>query len=175
MGALSDFLRHFRLVAELNGWTEQEWCMYLGVSLSGSPLKILETVDALAADGYEQLLEVLEQRYQQADQVALYRTQLQAKHQGPKETLGDFGDDVEWTVRLAYPNAGYEVADDLGRDTFVAGLHNGELQKWVHQAHPSPSQRLVQGPFSWKRAFGRRRTKVWFMRLVPRSPDAWIT
>lgn len=75
-GALFEFLRHFRLVAELNEWTNQERGMYLGMSLSGSVLKILETVDASAPDGYEQLLEVLERRYQPADQVALYWTQL---------------------------------------------------------------------------------------------------
>lgn len=45
--------------------------MYLGVSLSGSALKILETVDASAPVGYEQLLEALDRRYQPADQVAL--------------------------------------------------------------------------------------------------------
>lgn len=105
--------------------------MYLGVSLSRSALKILETVDASAPDGYEQLLK---QRYQPTDQVALHGTQLRAKHQGLKETLGDFGDNVERVVRLAYSNVGAEVADDLGRDTFIAGLHNQELQKWVHQA-----------------------------------------
>lgn len=47
--------------------------MYLGVSLSGSALKILETVDALVPDGYERLLEALERRYQPPDQVSLYR------------------------------------------------------------------------------------------------------
>lgn len=43
-GALSKFLHHFCLVSELNEWTNQECGMYLGVSLSGSAHKILETV-----------------------------------------------------------------------------------------------------------------------------------
>lgn len=52
-GALSEFLIHqLRLVTELNGWTEQEKGMYLEVSLSRSALKILETVDRSALDGY---------------------------------------------------------------------------------------------------------------------------
>lgn len=51
VGSLSEFLRHFRLVAGLNEWTNLEGGMYLGVSLSGSALKILETVDASAPDG----------------------------------------------------------------------------------------------------------------------------
>lgn len=45
-GALSEFLWHFQLVADLKGWTEWDKGMYLGVSLSGSALKILESVDA---------------------------------------------------------------------------------------------------------------------------------
>lgn len=57
----------------------------------------LETVCALASASYKQLLEVLERRYQSADQVALYRTQLQTKQKGLKETLGDFGDVVRWS------------------------------------------------------------------------------
>lgn len=39
-------------------------------------------------------------------------------------------------MRLAYPNTRAKVADDLGRDTFIAGLHNRDLQKWIHQACP---------------------------------------
>lgn len=71
--------------------------MYVGVGLLGSGLKILEMVDALALNGHEQLLEALEQRYQPADQVALYRTQLWAKHQCPKESPGEFSD--KWRGR----------------------------------------------------------------------------
>lgn len=43
---------------------------------------------------------------------------------------------MERVVRLAYPTAGAEVADDIGRYTLVTGLHNGELRMWVHQARP---------------------------------------
>lgn len=89
-----------------------------------------------SSNGYEQLLEALEWRYQLADQVALYWTQLQAKYLGPKEALGDFRDDVEQAARLAYPNTGAEVAGHQGRDTFVAGLRSQELRKWVRQARP---------------------------------------
>lgn len=70
-------------MAQLNGRMKRERGMYLGVSWSGSALKILETVDASVPDGYKQLLEVLERRYQPEDQVALYRAQLWAMHQGP--------------------------------------------------------------------------------------------
>lgn len=42
------------------------------VSLSGSALKILEREDASALEGYEQLLEALECRYQPADQISLF-------------------------------------------------------------------------------------------------------
>lgn len=88
---MSKFLLHFWLEAELNRWTDREKGMYLGVSLSGSALKILETVDSSGSElGYYQLLEALEQRYQPVDQVALYQTQLRAKHQAPGELLGDF-------------------------------------------------------------------------------------
>lgn len=45
----------------------------------------------------------MEGRYQPPDQVSLYRTQLRAKNQDPKESLGEIGDAVERAVRLAYP------------------------------------------------------------------------
>lgn len=74
-----EFLHHFRLVAELNEWSEREKGMYLGV---------LETVAASAQDGYERLLEALGHWYQPPDQVSLYQTQLWAKHQGTKSHWG---------------------------------------------------------------------------------------
>lgn len=64
--ALSEFLQHFCLVAELNGWTDREKDMYLEVSL----------VEGSTSKGYNQLLKALERRYQQANQAALYSTQL---------------------------------------------------------------------------------------------------
>lgn len=108
-----------------------------GVSLDGSALKLLEKVDAAAEGGFARLVDALEQRYQPADQIALYRTQLRSLRQSPKETLGDLGDRVERLVRLAYPNAEGDIADDLARDSFVASLGEGELRSWVCQARPA--------------------------------------
>lgn len=82
-------------------------------------------------------MRALEQWYQPADQIALYRMQLKSRQQGLKETLGELVDEVEWLVRLAYPNMEGDIADDLAQDSFVTSLGNGELQRWVHQARPA--------------------------------------
>lgn len=43
---------------------------------------------------------------------------------------------MERAVCLGNPNAGTDVADDLRHDSFVAGLQDKDLWKWVHQAQP---------------------------------------
>lgn len=82
------------------------------------------------------MVDALEQRYQPANQISLYWTQLRTMQQSPKESLGDLGDRVERQVRLAYPNTEGDIADDLARDSFVASLGEGELWRWVCQAGP---------------------------------------
>lgn len=78
-GSLSEFLTQFQSVAELNGWIEKEKWLYLGVSLDGSTLKLLEKVDASSKGGFTQLVSALQQCYQPADQISLYWTQLLSK------------------------------------------------------------------------------------------------
>lgn len=103
---------------------------------------------------YKQLVAVLEQQYQLADQITLYRTQLQSSRQGQKETLGELGDEEERLVRLAYPSAEGDIADDLARDRFVVSRGDGGLRHWVYQACPSSytearAAALQGGILSW--------------------------
>ena len=71
--SLMEYLSHFTLVTQVNGWTSQEAALYLGVSLSGPARRLLSGVDLGAADGLERLIAALERRFQPRDQEAIYR------------------------------------------------------------------------------------------------------
>lgn len=74
-------------------------------------------MDASGDGGYERLV-ALEQCYQPADPIALYRMQLCCRKHGVEENLGNLGNSIVCLVRLAYPSVGGGIVDDLTRDFY---------------------------------------------------------
>ena len=77
--SLMEYLSHFTLVTQVNGWTSQEAALYLGVSLSGPARCLLSRVDLGAADRLDRLIAALEWRFQPHDQEAFYCAQLKSR------------------------------------------------------------------------------------------------
>ena len=135
--SLREYLSHFTLVTQVNGWTSQEAALYLGVSLSGPARRLLSGVDLGAADGLERLIAALERRFQPRDQEAIYRAQLKARRQQKGESISQLSDAVEQLVRQAYPSADPGTLDELSRDYFTAALASNDHRQWVHQSRPT--------------------------------------
>ena len=135
--SLMEYLSHFTLVTQVNGWTSQEAALYLGVSLSGPARRLLSGVDLGAADGLERLIAALERRFQPRDQEAIYRAQLKARRQQKGESISQLSDAVEQLVRQAYPLADSGTLDELSRDYFTAALASNDHRQWVHQSRPT--------------------------------------
>ena len=135
--SLMEYLSHFMLVTQVNGWTSQEAALYLGVSLSGPARRLLSGVDHGAADGLERLIAALERRFQPRDQEAIYRAQLKARRQQKGESISQLSDAVEQLVRQAYPSADSGTLDELSLDYFTAALASNDHRQWVHQSRPT--------------------------------------
>lgn len=74
---------------------------------------------------------------------------------------GDFGDAVKRVVRLAYPNAGAEVADNL-----VTGLCHKELRKELPSGTPPIVRRSLRGGAAGGGLLPGRRIRAWSGQLL---------
>lgn len=135
--SLVEYLSHFTLVTQVNGWSSQEAALYLGVSLAGPARRLLSGIDLDATDGLDQLVAALERRFQPRDQEAIFRAQLKSKRQQKGESISKLSDSIEQLVRQAYPSADAWTLDELNRDYFTAALASNEHRQWVHQARPT--------------------------------------
>ena len=101
---LREYLSHFTLVAQVNGWSSEEAALYLGVSLSGPARRLLSGIDLGAPDGLSRLIAALERRFQPRDQEAIFRAQLKSSRQQKGETVSQVSDAIEQLIRQAYPS-----------------------------------------------------------------------
>ena len=135
--SLMEYLSHFTLVTQVNGWTSQEAALYLGISLSGPARRLLSRVDLGSADGLERLIATLERRFQSHDQEAIYRAQLKARRRQKGKSISQLSEAVEQLMRQAYLSADSGTLDELIRDYFTAALASKDHRQWVHQSKPT--------------------------------------
>ena len=71
-----DYRSHFDMYSELNNWTVQHKCLYLGVSLRGLAQGVLGNLPLEDQNDFEALSKALSERFPPESQTELYRAQL---------------------------------------------------------------------------------------------------
>ena len=85
--SLSDYLIHFEMCTEINGWNDREKAKYLAVSLRGPAQRLLSTIEKTKIRDYDAIVSALEERFGTEGQSAIYMAQLQSKVKGEKENF----------------------------------------------------------------------------------------
>ena len=133
----SDYLIHFETCAEVNQWIDSEKAKFLIVSLRGNAQQVIGDLHIEDRSDYSRLVEAIGRRFSPARQTELYRVELRNRKHKRNETLPELGQAIKRLVRLAYPQAGYELVNSLGRDYFLDALGDSDLRLQVYQARPS--------------------------------------
>ena len=136
-GDLTDYLNHFDLCIKVNGWDQSEAGTYLGLSLDGPALKLLEGKKVTTAGGYRQLREALVSHYEPANQRETYKALLRTRQRLPGESLQTLQLELNKNMRMAYPEAGVKTIDALVLDRFLSILGDTRLRMWVYQSKPA--------------------------------------
>ena len=127
------FLVKFDSCARYNEWNSRDKTAHLKASLTGPAGLLLWESDDMT---YEQLVEKLRRRYGSREQQEKFRVELRYRRRKPGESLQELVQDVERLITLAYPTAGPQVRDVLGRDAFIDALDDATLAFKVREKEP---------------------------------------
>lgn len=136
-----DYIVHFEQTARWNHWSEIEMAQQLSISLRGTAQKLLGDAKPEILNNYNQLKEMLNQRFAPKERVTAYRVEFNSRMRKKNESLSDYGYALRRLSRLAYPN--HHMTEDLAIDQFIRGLENFELQKRVQFSHPSTLESAI--------------------------------
>jgi len=129
---------HFEQVAQANNWTPAEQTTFVPLYLTGAAQLFYQSLaQATRAGAIAGLLQALANRFAPAANVDLHRAELQARYQGPDESLSNYCEAIRRLSRLAYPTLPGNVQDVLAKDRFLAGLHSKEIRLEVRRAAPA--------------------------------------
>ena len=141
--SLEAYLAHFELLAQAQGWNQQECAVQLVSSLKGPAMEVLSQLTPIQRTSYPSLVAVLERRYGHQYQAEVFRARFRARVRARGETLQELAQDLEHLVRKAYPGASEELTMVLLRDQFVDALEDAQLKIYVKQAHARDLQEAL--------------------------------
>ena len=133
-GNWGDYLTHFKVVAELNGWTQRERQQFLAVSLRGEACKMLPSLPEDARWNFDAFVEALGRRFNPGDKTELYRIQLRNYTRKDKESIPQLAQTVRNLAIKAYPEACGNLLEMLCRDHFIDALNEPDMRFRIFQS-----------------------------------------
>lgn len=127
----------FEIVAEINGWNNEERAAFLATSLQGSAVSILNNLTEPKRRDYSALVQALESRYGAMCQSELNRATLRNRIRRCDESFPELAGDIERLVRLAYPNGTPEMLEALAKDQFVDAVQDDNIRLRIAQSRPT--------------------------------------
>ena len=161
---LNDYLKHYELVSELNGWDSLEKAQFLAVNLRGDAQKLLSSLDRDELRDYNRLVGALEERFGTEGQEEMFLAQLRSRQKKEKESYQELADEISRLVHRAYPNAPVDMVRRLTVQSFMYAITDVEILQEVRRARPHSVKEAVlvcieQEAFKssdQQRGFGRR-------------------
>lgn len=133
---LDEYLAHFNIVSELNGWNYVTKSLYLASSLKGACLSLLNDLDPRQCRDYDCLIQALQNRYGTKNRAEIFRSKLQTRTQNRNETIPELAQSIRKLTRQAYPSATPEVLDLLALDYFIDALPDTDIRLRLREIGP---------------------------------------
>src|SRR5688572_16138226 len=134
---LEPFIRKFKIDSRYNQWTESDKLSHLFCSLSGQAEQILWDRDAELFTTADELIERLRSRFGNAEQTALFQTQLENRRQKESEDMGTLAQDIRRLISLAYPGPSSIHLETLATRAFLNALYDQSLALRVRELEPT--------------------------------------
>ncbi|CAC5376182.1 unnamed protein product [Mytilus coruscus] len=128
LGSWQDYIVHFEMIAEINGWDENTKALELATCLRDSAQAILSDLRPDLRRSYAHLVAALTSRFQPSNQAELYRAQMKGKSRNKDQSLPEIAHDIKRVTRLAYSTAPIEVREQLARGCFIDSLNDADLE-----------------------------------------------
>ena len=138
------YLTQFKLLSELNHWTEQQKATYLAISLRGPALTVLMNLLEEQRGDFTALATALKNRFGNNHQAELNRAHLRSRTKKRDESLPELAEDVERLTRLAYPEAAETMIVVLAKDQFIDALPDEDMCLRIRQSRPPTLQQALE-------------------------------
>ena len=135
-GSLLTFLAQFEICARRNKWSDAEKVDMLKCSLLGSTAQILWDMGTDKEDSFEEMVELLKQRFGTSGQAEAYRAQLRGKKQNKGESLSMLMTEIKRLMCLAYPGPTTEMGQIVARDAFIDALGDRQIAVKIREREP---------------------------------------
>ena len=135
-GPFCDWLEHFEMCADLNGWKQDVRSKFLVVRLRGHAQEVYWGLEETSQQDYDKLKAALSEQLAPPGEENRYKSEFRARQQQKGETAAEVGRDIRRLARKAYPSLAIDTRDKLARDQFLDGLADASLRRCVILSHP---------------------------------------
>ena len=146
-----DYLIHFEMVADANGWDVFEKGIQLAANLEYPASTVLGGLDPAQRQNFECLKDELRSVYGEGKTETVTRAELRSRMRKPQESLSALAHDLKRKTRAAYPSAPTGLQNTIATDHFILALGKGSDLAWhVHQAKPQSIEEAVTVAQDWE-------------------------
>ncbi len=135
---IKDYLNHFELIANWNGWNMDDKGMQLYLMLEGTAKKMVTSMPMKSRYNYRELVSKLRDTFDQ-DEAIVYQENFFHRQRMATEDLDDFAFDLEALGRRAFSEMCHtknEAYHEMMVNRFIMGLNNKNIARAVHQDRP---------------------------------------
>ena len=131
-----DYLIQFEMIADLNGWDDNNRALFLAAGLRGNAQEVLGDLDAARRRHYPSLLAKLSQRFGPQNQTEMFRSLLRNRTRKNEETLPELAHSIRRLVKQSYPTGDFDLLECLAKDHFIDALTDADSRWRIQQTRP---------------------------------------
>ena len=109
-GNWTEWFKHFKSIAAVNGWQDRDKLLWLWVRLVGRAATAYRRVDDGARDSYADCIEALKERFDSCSKRELYLAELLVQKKCRSEDWAMFAEDSNLLADKAYPKLQEQLA-----------------------------------------------------------------
>ena len=127
---------HFKNVAEVNRWENEESLKWLKVRLTGKAQTAFQRLSEEDREDFDKAMSALQKRFDPPSRKYRYQAELQTRRKLKGESWADFADDIKFLADKAYPELQEEARDRIALNIYLSQLDNPLVAFGVKQRNP---------------------------------------
>ena len=125
------WFRHFRVVADVHGWSKDQRVLQLVYYLDEAAMNVAQELGDNEQYNYDVLVKLLSDRFDPASRVSAFRSRFHGRSRRHHEDADEFADALAELCRVGYPQSPPELRQELIAEQFVRGQSDPELKKYL--------------------------------------------
>ena len=138
------WFRHFRTVADVHGWDDNQRAIQLVSYLDETAMNVAHELGDDELYNYDILVKLLGDRFDPASRVSASRSRFHGRLRRHHEDADSFADAITDLCRVGYPQSSPELRQELISEQFMRGQSDPELKKYLWVVIRTQKDRKLQ-------------------------------